>query len=181
MHSCVVVSGPPCAGKSGLAILLATRAGWPLLAKDTYKERVFDRLGAGDRDWSRQVSGLAWDLLLDEAARLYAAGVSCVLEGNFRDRELERLALLRPAPRYVEIRASARAEVLLGRYHKRAASGSRHPGHVDLQALAEIEREVLSGAQPERDLGGAVLGWDTSGGFDSVPLLAALDLALAPG
>ena len=124
MHACVVVSGPPCAGKTGLATVLAARAGWPLLAKDAYKERIFDCLGVGDRDWSRRVSGLAWDLLLDEAARLYAAGVSCVLEGNFRDRELERLAALRPAPRYVEIRASARADVLLGRYRTRAAAGS---------------------------------------------------------
>lgn len=182
MAACIVVSGPPCAGKSTLAAAVAARTGWPLLAKDDYKERVFERLGVGDREWSRRVSALAWDLLLAEAGRLLAAGVDCVLEGNFREAQRRALAALplRAPPRFVEIRCDARPDLLLSRYRARALAGSRHPGHVDLEALPGLERELRAGAAAGPALGGPVLVWDTSAGFASDALLAALDAALAP-
>jgi predicted kinase len=179
MTVCIVVSGPPCAGKSTLATRIATRAGWPLLAKDDYKERVFERLGARDREWSRQVSALAWDLLLAECGRLLGAGVDCVVEGNFRAPQRRALGALAPAPRLVEIRCGARAEVLVARYRARARAGSRHPGHVDLEALPEIERELSAPPEVGDELGGALLEWETSDGFGTDTLLAALDATLA--
>lgn len=181
MAVCIVISGPPCAGKSTLAAAVAARTGWPLLAKDDYKERVFERLGARDRDWSRRVSALAWDLLLAEAGRLLGAGVACVLEGNFRIAERERLlALPLAAPlRCVEIRCTAAAALLLERYRARAAAGSRHPGHVDLEALPELERELAAPADARPPLGGPALDWDSSAGRGMEPLFAALDATLA--
>jgi predicted kinase len=180
MPVCLVVCGPPCAGKSTLAARLAAHAGWPLLAKDAYKERIFDHLGSGDREWSRRVSALAWAELLAEAERLLAGGVACVLEGNLR--EAQRAALrglaLRPAPQYVEIRCHARPEVLLARYRARALSGTRHPGHVDLEALPGLEAE-LTAPPPVAGLGGPVLEWDTSDGFGAAALEARLAATLA--
>jgi predicted kinase len=181
MAVCIVISGPPCAGKSTLAATIAARTGWPLLAKDDYKERIFGHLGARDRDWSRRVSGLAWELLLAEAGRLLGAGVGCVLEGNFREPQRRLLASLGAdaAPSFVEIRCRARAEVLRARYEARARSGRRHPGHVDLEALPELEAELAGCGEAGTALGGAVLAWDNSAGFDSGALLVALDAALA--
>lgn len=179
MALCIVVSGPPCAGKSTLAARLAARGGWPLLAKDAYKERVFAHLGARDRDWSRRVSALAWELLLAEARTLLAAGVACLLEGNVREPQRRALGAFRPPPSFVEIRCDARADVLLARYRARAASGRRHPGHVDLEALAEIEAELGAAPVAGTELGGPVLRWDSSEGFATDALLAALDAALA--
>jgi predicted kinase len=179
MSVCVVVCGPPCAGKSTLAARLAARSGWPLLAKDAYKERVFEHLGARDRDWSRRVSALAWELLLAEAGTLLAAGVGCLLEGNFREPQRRSLGALRPPPSFVEVRCSARPDVLLARYRARAVSGRRHPGHVDLQALPEIEAELHAAPGACTALGGPVLHWDTSEGFAADALLTALDAALA--
>jgi predicted kinase len=181
MVVCIVVAGPPCAGKSTLAALVAARTGWPLLAKDDYKERVFERLGARDREWSRRVSALAWDLLLAEAGRLLGAGVSCVLEGNFREPQRRALAALplAPAPSFVEIRCGARPDVLVARYRARAHSGSRHPGHVDLEALPELAGELAAGGDAGTALGGPALVWDNSAGFAADGLLAALDAVLA--
>jgi predicted kinase len=181
MVACIVISGPPCAGKSTLAATVAARRGWPLLAKDDYKVSVFERLGVGDREWSRRVSALAWDLLLAEARRLLAAEIDCVLEGNFREPQRQALAMLPlPAPpRFVEIRCGARPDVLLSRYRARADAGSRHPGHVDLEALPDVEREIGAGTAAGVPLGGAPLVWDTSAGFASGALLAALDAVLA--
>ena len=183
MAVCIVVCGPPCAGKSTLAARLAARTGWPLLAKDDYKERVFAHLGARDRDWSRRVSALAWELLIAEAGRLLGAGAACVLEGNLRRPQRQALAALpvTPPPSFVEIRLGARPDVLRGRYLERARAGGRHPGHVDLEALPEIERELAGAAATaaEPALGGAPLEWDTSDGFGPEALLVALDATLA--
>ena len=181
MATCIVVCGPPCAGKSTLAAAVAAHTGWPLLAKDGYKELIFAHLGWRDREWSRRVSALAWDLLLAEAARLLAAGAGCVLEGNFRGAQRQALTALPldPLPCFVEVRCGARPDVLLARYRARAGSGGRHPGHVDLEALAEVEPELRAGAESDPALGGPLLVWDTSAGVAAGALLAALDDALA--
>jgi len=181
MTTAVVISGPPCAGKSTLAAALAGRLRWPLLAKDAYKEQVFERLGVGDRAWSRRVSLLAWDLLLAEAARWLAVGADSVLEGNFREPQRRALAALaaRTGARLVEVRLTARAEVLLERYRERARRGERHPGHVDLEALPEVERELAGGTAPLTPLGEGALDWDTSDGFEAGRLLAVLERRLA--
>ena len=180
MLRCLVISGPPCAGKSTLARALAARYGWPLLAKDDYKERIFGHLGAHDREFSRRVSRLAWDLLLTEAGRLLGGGVACLVEGNLRAAQAARLREIgaRAGATLVEIRCRAAPVVLLARYRARAASGTRHAGHVDLEALPEIERELAVGEGPWPEVGAQVLIHDTTAGFDERALLAALDAAL---
>jgi predicted kinase len=178
MSRVIVVSGAPCAGKSTLARALERDLGWPLLAKDDYKERVFRALGARDRDWSRRISALAWELLLAEAERLVAHQLDCLLEGNFRASHAPALrALAARGARLVELVCTAEPAVLRARYRARATDGSRHPGHVDLEALPELERELA--APPARLLpdSSAWLLWDTSGGIDAAGLaeqLAAL-------
>ena len=175
MTRCIVVSGLPCAGKSTLARSLAERFGCTLLAKDAYKEQLFERFGAGDRRWSARVSLLAWDQLLADAARLLVHGTECVLEGNFRAPQAGVLAALAAIDRarFMEVRCLARPEILLARYLARAIDGSRHPGHVDLEALPELERELSR--PPAAALGtGPVLDCDTSEGLDVEGIAARL-------
>ena len=183
MSRCLVLSGPPCAGKSTLAALLAARFGWPLLSKDVYKEQIFRRLGASDRDWSRRVSLLAWDLLLSQAEAMLACGLDCVLEGNFRVTQAEVLARLAAVPgtHFFEVECRAAKHVLLARYRQRAVDATRHPGHVDLEALPEIEREFDAAPGPVLAAHATVLVWDTTRDFDSAPLVQALETLLAPG
>jgi len=180
MGVCIVVSGPPCAGKSTLARAVAAASGWPLLAKDEYKERIFDALGTGERDWSRRVSGLAWELLIAEAGRLRGAGASCIVEGNLREPQRAALRALAHAAPFVEVQVRAAPEVLLARYRERAAAGVRHPGHVDLEALPEIEAELAARCPPLSPFGGPVLDWDTTERVDGAALIDALGAVLAP-
>ena len=42
----LIISGPPCTGKTTLARRLATDLGLPLMCKDTIKEVLFERLCA---------------------------------------------------------------------------------------------------------------------------------------
>lgn len=202
-----MIGGPPCAGKSTLARTVGARRGWPVLAKDDYKELVFDRLGARDDAWSRQVSVLAWDLLFREAELLLAAGGCCVLEGNFRAehgprlrRLAERATLRLPPPpagaapgdarastvgrpnpvRFVEIRCRAPGEVLLARFRQRVAASERHPGHDDAAVLERIGPTLAAAVVEPLDLGGAVLDYDGAAGLAPAALLAALDAVLDP-
>lgn len=191
MPDCVVIGGPPCAGKSTLARTLGARRGWPVLAKDDYKELVFDRLGARDDAWSRQVSVLAWDLLFREAEHLLAAGASCILEGNFgaehgpplrRVAERAAAAGLAGSPRgrpvrFVEIRCRAAGAVLVARFRARIETG-RHPGHDDRAAFARIEPELAAAEVAALDLGGAVLDYDSSAGLAPAAFVAAIDALL---
>lgn len=177
--SCVVVvTGPPCTGKSTLAHAYAARRRWPLLAKDAYKEQVFERLGWSDAEWSARVSVLAWDLAFQAAAALATARAPFVLEGNLREEHAARLRALAPAPRFVLVQCRAPGAVLSARFRARATSGLRHPGHVDLAALPRIEAELAAGEGPVLALDGPVVVYDTGGGFDLDAALARIDAAV---
>jgi predicted kinase len=159
-----------------------------VLAKDDYKELVFDRLGVRDDAWSRQVGDLAWDLLFREAELLLAAGADVILEGNFRPDHGPRLRRLAeriaggppPRVRFVEIRCRASGAQLVARFRARAERGGRHPGHDDAAALARIGPALARGESASLELGGAVLDYDTTDRFD-VPALVDAVRALAPG
>ena len=176
----VVVSGPPCSGKSTLALELVGRYGWPLLAKDDYKERVFRELGARDREWSRRVSAVAWDLLFAEAERLVRARVNCLLDGTFRIAQAAGLAALAAhGGQLVEIACTAEPRVLLARFQRRISEGSRHPGHVDREALPDIEHEFMTPAPRVLPAEAPRLVCDTSGAIDVAALATRLDGLIA--
>ena len=78
----VLVSGAPGAGKTTLAIQLASILRMPLLSKDAIKECLFDALSSppGDREWSRTLGATAMELMW----RLAEDAPAVILEANFR-------------------------------------------------------------------------------------------------
>jgi predicted kinase len=160
----IVIGGLPASGKSKLAERLRARLRWPLLSKDVYKEMLFDTLGIGDRDWSRRLSKAAYALLFAEADRLLDCGQSYIIEGNFRWAEHRQRFddLAARNAQFIQVACRADPSVLVERFRLRAQSGQRHPGHVDIESLSEIESELLMAVQRALPLGAPVVECDTT-------------------
>jgi predicted kinase len=127
----VLVSGPPAAGKTTLAVPLAAELGFALLAKDRIKETLHDALGFdADLAWSRRLGAATMELLWALAADSPAA----VLEANFwSDHPMNGERVRALGARTVEVHCSCPLEECLRRYQARAAT--RHSVHV-------IDREL---------------------------------------
>lgn len=129
----LLISGPPCSGKSALAARVSRDTGWPIVAKDTYKEILFEVLGAGDPAWSRRLSRAAFAIQFGVADSLLSAGASLLLEGNFNAGEhAEQIAsMVAGRARVLQLACSAEDALLAARWRARARLGLRHPGHLD--------------------------------------------------
>jgi predicted kinase len=160
----VVVTGPPAAGKTTIARVIAERLRLPLIAKDTIKEALFDGLGTGDLAWSQQLGEATYLAMLAIAEESVAAGSNVVLEANFIRGGESRLAAL-PA-RFVQVHCSAPLEVLVERY----ASRERHPGHVDSERIDALRDAVETGRHQPLDLPGELIRIDTSAPVDVAAL-----------
>lgn len=131
----LIVTGLPATGKTRLARKFAGEHGWPLLAKDTVKEWLFDHLGTGDAAWSRALSDASFTIMFALARELLAAQTSFVLEGNFRPGQHEaplRAALqagAQDAARCVQVLCRVDEVERRRRLDARAADPARHPGH----------------------------------------------------
>jgi predicted kinase len=158
----LIVSGPPCTGKTTLARRLAASFALPLMTKDTIKEVLLETLGVSDRAWSRRLGAASMELLYAYVKAQLAAGQSCVVEGNFdtvfATPAFQRMtAHVRFVP--IQVNCAADPEVLLARFHKRARSGERHPGHQDHLPPDPLDLPIPGQLEP-LDIGGHVIELD---------------------
>jgi predicted kinase len=161
----LIVSGPPCTGKTTLARRLATSLTLPLMTKDTIKEVLFETLGVSDRAWSRRLGAASMELLYIYVEAQLAAGRSRVVEGNF-DTVFATPAFQRMAARFsfmsIQVNCVADPAVLAARFQRRARSGERHPGHQDhLPPDPRLDLPIRGRLEP-LDIGGHVIELDTT-------------------
>lgn len=150
----VIVCGLPATGKSTLAAKLAVELGWPVFAKDHFKELLYDSVDRDDVDFTRGASTVIGQqsiaLLFDIANELLRNGVSCIVEANFLPWLAPAgLAPLLAISRGRQVHCTIPDKLVLERYRERANAGERHPVHVDDGAEAElIERIERGGGKP---------------------------------
>jgi predicted kinase len=164
MQTLVVITGPPGSGKSSLARALGARLQVPVYAKDSIKEALFDRLGEGDREWSRRLSDAAYAVLFRLAGETLEAGGSAIVEGNFRPEHAAGVNALatRPELRVVQLVLYASARVLVERIRTRVADPNRHRGHADLGLLDELRDDLARGVAQPLSIDGVRIPVDTS-------------------
>lgn len=126
----ILVTGLPGAGKTTLARELAARYRIALIAKDFIKEPLLDVLGAADAARSRTLSDASFASMFSIARELRLAGVSFLLEGNFRSGEHEpALANALGAASIAQVLCRVPEAERVARLRARASDPSRHAGH----------------------------------------------------
>jgi predicted kinase len=161
----ILISGPSCAGKTTLATRLAADLRLPLLAKDGFKELLFDTLGWSDRAWSRKLGAASIAILFYAIEQQLAAGRSFIAESIFRpewDNERWRDFAARYAFIPIQIQCWAEGRVLWERWRARTESGARHPGHVERENVEEFRPSVLRGRVDPLDIDGELIEVETT-------------------
>ncbi|MCY4113671.1 MAG: ATP-binding protein [Chloroflexi bacterium] len=160
----LIVNGYAASGKTTLARALSRDLRWPLVAKDEFKELLFDRLGAADYKDSKRLGAAAIEVMFGVARELLVAGTSVIIESplvprydNVRLRALERDADFLT----VQVVLTGDPDVLFERYRSRAERGERHPCHFDDDRLSDMHA-MLHAPFESLTVSGETLYFDTS-------------------
>jgi hypothetical protein len=151
-----------------LAEALRGRLGLPLIAKDALKETLGEHIDVtGDRAASQRLGFATFAVQFSVARELLAAGVSLILEGNFRGDWFDML----PPARLVQVHVTASPRSLRERLLVRDTH--RHPVHYDREAADEIAERASAGEWEALPIGGALIEVDTTASWPDVFEIAA--------
>ena len=145
----------------------------PLFEKDVFKDVLYQALGFGDKDWSRQIGVSAINLLLLTADRMLRTGASLVTESNFyRQLSSERVGEIadNAKARVVQVHCSAPPDILVTRNAARLAPSRLRPGH-HVMPSEELLGGIRSGTWEPLDIPSKTIHVDTSGSFDYANVL----------
>ena len=161
----IIVSGPPCSGKTTTAKKISSDLSLPLFYKDGFKELLFDSIDWKDREWSKKIGYASVDLLFNAAEVLLGSGRSLVLESNFKSKfDTKRFIELQQKYDFdvYQIQLKCDGKVLHSRFEARSNSAERHPGHVDSGNVDEFKDSLLKGSYDHLDIGGEIFELDTT-------------------
>lgn len=171
----VIMAGPPAAGKTTSAPLLAHALGLPLFGLDEIKERLADAIGQDAIAFPDTLADASMTLLLSIAHELLISGKGVMIEGFIRHGESEEhLAPLVALADSVLIHLRADDLVLKHRYETRALHPERHWIHGDIARLGTLTPELPPELAAPLDLGISRIFIDTSQGplnIDEVAIL----------
>ena len=145
----IVLTGMPASGKSTVAAKLADALSLPVLAKDEFKEALFDTLGFSCYAEKRKLDHAANAVLLKAAEAMLRSGQSVILDNNFDGAAAEALNALteRMGGRCVTVFFGGDTEAFYRRYVERDRLHLRHLGHV-----VQEHYPLHEGDSPDHDM-----------------------------
>jgi len=169
--SLIVVCGLPATGKSSLAEELRDALGWPLFAKDQFKELLYDATDQGEEAYTRETSTIVGkqsiSLLLMVARELLETGSSCIIEANFLpELAPDDLGPLLAISNGRQVHCTIPGDLVLERYRKRAQAGERHPVHVDAGAEPALIERIQNGRGDPLPLNAPLMEVDSTNGWN---------------
>jgi len=130
----------PAVGKSGLAKIISNHFGIVSLAKDDFKEVLFDTIGFNSREEKLKLGVASMDMMYLVAGMLIKTGQSFILDNNFENSSrpgLEKL-MSNSGYRVLTVQLKAPVEIIYNRFIERDKSPDRHRGHVVNTCYPEI-------------------------------------------
>ncbi|MBO7176376.1 MAG: AAA family ATPase [Clostridia bacterium] len=145
----IVLTGMPASGKSTVAAKLADALSLPVLAKDEFKEALFDTIGFSCYAEKRKLDHAANAVLLRAAEAMLRSGQSVILDNNFDGAAAEALNALteRMGARCVTVFFGGDTEAFYRRYVERDRLHLRHLGHV-----VQEHYPLHEGDSPDHDM-----------------------------
>ena len=168
----VLITGLPGSGKSTLAASLGSRLDLPVIAKDRFKEILFDTLGSRDMAWSRQVGRAAIALQYEAMRTVRDAVVDSALWTGRSEPELEALGVP-----MVQVYCECPFDIARQRFFGRLDGGDRHPGFAERDMTTEDYERFRPLTEPLR-LPAPLVRVDTSTAVDIDDLAARVHAAL---
>ncbi len=129
---CVLISGIPASGKTGLGKYLSESLRLPMIGKDQVKEILFDTIGFSSRKEKVALGEGAMQLCYYFAEQLMKRGIPFLLENNFENssKPMIKALLERYHCRPVTLLLTGDKQVIYRRFLEREYSPDRHRGHV---------------------------------------------------
>lgn len=162
----IFITGLPASGKTTLARTLANEFAIPILAKDEFKELLFDTLGCKDRAWSTQLGAASFAIFYKTFEKMLMANTSFITDADFSRPDLARQTLqqlIHGKPhKVIEIRLVCDGNVLFQRFKTRSFSENRHSGHLDHLNFEEFQPVLVTGKRAPLELGGLMLEIDVT-------------------
>jgi len=161
----IIISGPPCSGKTTLSQKLVEEFRLPLISKDGIKETLFDSIGWKDREWSKSLGFASYQILFYFAEAMLQAQTSFILEANLLTQfHTPKILALKDKYNFqpFQIQCITDGEVLFERFKQRAESGNRHPGHGEHLQYEEARPVLLKGRYEYLEIGGPLIEVDTT-------------------
>jgi predicted kinase len=132
MKNKIILVGGYCAtGKSTFSRELSKQLNIPVFNKDVIKEVLGDGFGPENNMVEQKGSATTFLLMLHIVERILQAGKICILESNFKSKEIEQIKIL--AEKYncecLTFIFKGDFDILFDRYMKRDVSEKRHWVH----------------------------------------------------